>query len=113
TVEGSTANHSSGDQGEEPFDLVQPGTAGRGEMEAKSVPLFRLEPPLHLGAFVGAVVVHNEVYCLIGRELLFQMIQKPHELSATVALLTGPDDFAVQNIERSEQRSGAMALVVM
>ena len=99
-MERSPADHSFGDEGKEPFDLVQPGTACRGEMEAESLPL---QPTLHLGAFVGAVVVHDEMHFLIGRELFFEMIQKPHELPAAVALLTGADDFAVENIERSLQ----------
>ena len=64
-MEGSAADHSSGDQGTEPFDLVKPGTTGGCEMEVKSLPLFRLQPALHLGALMGAVVVHDEMHFLI------------------------------------------------
>jgi hypothetical protein len=59
---------------------------------------------LHLGAFVSAVVVHDEVYFLLYRELLFQMIQKLHELPAPLALLASADHFAVENIESGKQR---------
>ena len=64
-MEGSPPDHPRGDQGEETLNLIQPRTAGRGEMEVESVPLFRFEPALHLRTLVRAVVVHDEVYFLI------------------------------------------------
>jgi len=112
-VECSAADHASGDQCKEPFDLVQPGTAGGGEVKVETAPLLRLEPALHLGAFVGAVVVHDEMHLLGGRELLLEMIQKFHKLTTAVARLTSADDFAVQNVERGEQSCRAMPLVVV
>ncbi len=87
--------------------------AGRREMEMEPLPLSRLKPSLHLGAFVGAVVVHDEMHFLIGRELRFQMIEEAYELPAAVAILTGANDLAVEDIERGKQGRGAMALVVV
>jgi len=72
-VECCEANRSSGDQCKEPFDPVQPGAAGGGEMEVESVPPLRLQPALHLGTFVGAVGVHNEMHFLIGRKRFFDL----------------------------------------
>src|SRR6202012_2997491 len=97
----------------EPFDLVQPGTAGGGEMEVESLALLRLQPALHLGALMGAVVVHNEMDFLILGKLLFEMIQELHELPTAVALPASADDFAVQNVEGSEQSRGAIAFVIV
>jgi hypothetical protein len=45
--------------------------------------LLRLEPVLHLGAFVGAVVVHDEMHFLIDGELIFEMIQENSGTSRT------------------------------
>jgi len=41
------------------------------------------------------------------------MAEKPDELPTAAAILTSADDFAVENIERGEQRSRAMAFVVV
>ena len=109
-MERSSADHSPGDQSKEPFHLIQPGTAGRGEMEVESLALFRLQPTLDFGALVGAVVIHDQVHFLIGREILFEVIQESDELAAAMPLLAGTDDFAIQDVESSEQSCGAMAL---
>jgi hypothetical protein len=49
----------------------------------------------------------------MGRELRFQVVQKSDELPAAVAILTGANDLAVEDIERSEQGRGAVAFVVV
>ncbi len=67
-------------------------------MEVESPPLLRLQPALHLCAFVGAVIVHDEMHFLIGRKLRFQMVEEPYKLPAAVAILTSADHFAVENI---------------
>jgi hypothetical protein len=82
-------------------------------MEVESPSLLRLQPALHLCAFVGAVIVHDEMYFLIDRELRFQMVEEPYEFPTAVAILTSPDHFAVENIERGEQSGGAMAFIVV
>jgi len=112
-VECSAANHSPSDQGKKTFHLIQPGTARRSEMKMEAAPLLGLKPALHLGAFVGAVVVHNQMHFLAGRELLFEMIQEFDELPTAVARLAGADDFAVQYVERGEKCGRAMSFVVM
>jgi hypothetical protein len=79
-------------------------------MEVESPALFRFQPALHLGAFVGAVVVHDEMHFLVGRELRLDMIEELYELPAAMAILVRADDFAVQNIESGEQSGRAIAL---
>jgi hypothetical protein len=53
------------------------------------------------------------MHFLMGRELRFQVVQKSDELPAAVAILTGANDLAVEDIERSEQGRGAVAFVVV
>ena len=95
-------DHPSRDQGEEPFDLIQPRATGWREVELETLPLLGLESTLHLDALMRAVVVHDQVHLLIGREMFFQMIEKADKFAAPVALLTGPNHFAVENVERGE-----------
>src|SRR5580692_11573653 len=82
-------------------------------MEVESLPLLRFQPALHLCALVGAVVVHDQMHFLVGRQFAFEMIQEFHKLPTAVALLAGTDDFAIQNVERGEQGGRAMPLVVV
>ena len=72
-------------------------------MEVESLALLRLEPTLHFGTLMGAIVVHDQVNILIGWEILFEVIQKPDKLPAAVSVLAGADDFAVEDIERCKQ----------
>lgn len=60
-MESSSTDHPSCNQSEESFDLIQPGTAGRGEVKREAIAFLWLQPALHLGAFVRAVVVQNEL----------------------------------------------------
>ena len=94
TEECPSADHSSGDQGEESLDLIEPG-----EVEVESLALLWLKPPLYLGAFVGAVVVHDKVNIHLGWQLIFQMGKKSDELATAMTGLTGADHLAVENIE--------------
>ena len=101
------------DFGEEPFDLIQPRTTGRGEVKVESAPPFRLEPALDLRALVCAVVVQDQMYFLIAGKLSFQVIQEANELAAAMALLAGADHFAIEDIEGSEQGRCAVTLVIV
>ena len=82
-------------------------------MKVESPPFLRLQPTLHFGALVSAVVVHDQMDLLISRKLFFEMIEELHELPAAVAMLTSTDHFSIQNVERGEQSGGAVALVVV
>lgn len=112
-MEAPATDHPSADQGKESLDLVQPGTAGRGEMEVEAPPLLRLEPALDRRALVRTVVVHDQVHFLIVGKLLFQVIQEPNELATAVALLTSADHFANEDVESGEQSGRAVTLVIV
>ena len=71
-------------------------------MKVESAPLFGLQPALYLGAFVSAVIVHDQMHFLIGWQVRFQMVEEPYKLPAAMAALASADDFTVQNIERGE-----------
>src|SRR5690242_14779985 len=101
-MECSPADHSSSDQGKESFHLIQPGTAGGSEMVVESRALFRFQPTLYLGAFVAAVVVHNQVDFLVGRQILFQVIQEADEFTTAMSVLARTDDFAIEDIKSGE-----------
>src|SRR3989442_6652674 len=79
TAEGSAADHTFGDQGEEALHLIEPRTAGRGEVEIEVAVLSGFEPPPYSGAFLGAVVFPNDVYVQIWRELLLPLFERPCE----------------------------------
>ena len=79
-VEGSSANHSVGNESEETFDLVEPGTARGGEVKKEAASLFRLQPALDGRTFVRGIVVHDEVSLLFRPQLLFQLVEKLDEL---------------------------------
>src|SRR4051812_45393661 len=66
-----------------------------------------------LGMLVGGVVVEDDVDHLAGRHLGLDRVQEAHELLMAVALHVAADDGPVEDVERSEQGRGAMALVVV
>ena len=49
----------------------------------------RLEPALHLGALVAAVVVHDQVHVLVDGHVFLHMIQEFDEFAAAVQVLAG------------------------
>ena len=75
--------------------------------------LLRLEPALHLGAFVGALVIHDQMHVLLRRQLLLQLVQEPDKFPAAVTFLTSADDFAIEDVEGGEQRGGSVTLAVV
>ena len=62
---------------------------------------------------VGGVVVEDDVDHLAGRHLGLDRVQEAHELLMAVALHVAADDGPVEDVERSKQGRGAMALVVV
>lgn len=112
-AESTAADHPSRNEGKKPFDLIQPGATGRGEVEMEPFSLLRLQPFLHFSALVGAVVVHDQMHVLIGRELGFEIVEKPDEFAAPMTVLAGANDLAVQDVKSREQCRGAMPLIVV
>ena len=89
TAEGAAADHTFGDQGEEAFHLIEPRTAGGGEVEIEVAVLSGFEPPLYGGALVCAVVVQNDVHVQVGRDLLLHLVEKLPELFAAMTTCLG------------------------
>ena len=108
-LEGPAANAVSGDLGEEALDHVEPGSRGRREVKVET--RMGLEPALHGRGFMGGVVVNHEMKVETLWGLLIDQLEKAQELAMPMARQAGPDDLAVQHVERGEQSRGAIALV--
>ena len=62
---------------------------------------------------MSGVVVEHRVDELAGRDLALDGIEEADELTVAVALHTAADHRSVKHTEGGEQRSGAVALVVV
>src|SRR4051812_25246730 len=92
-----------------PSTALSQRTRGRCEVEGKArVPV---QPLTHLWMLVGSVVVEDHVHTFFGRHLRVNGVQEADELLMTMALHTSANDLAFEDIESSEQRRCAMALV--
>src|ERR1700682_331130 len=113
TMECSAADHAVGDEPEEAFDLVEPGTACRREVKVEAAPLRRFQPALDRRALVRGIVVHDEVNLLVRRHLFFQLVEKLDELLGAMPGQATANDFPVQDVEGGEQGGGSVALVIV
>ena len=66
-VEGAAADGTLGDEGEEAFDLVEPRSIGRREVNVPTPTA--CEPSSDLGMLVGGVVVDDEMDVELGRHI--------------------------------------------
>ena len=101
----------SGQGREEVFDGIEPGTRCRREMEDPTG--MSLEPGHDLGMFMRAIVVEDDMDHLACRHLTFDGVEEADELLMPVLLHTPADHRAVENVESSEQRGGAVAFVIV
>ena len=92
-----------GDEGEEAFDLVEPGGIGGREV---NVPTRTAgEPGLDLGMLVGGVVVDDEMDVELGRHIGLDVAQEGEELLVTMAGFALGDDrtvFGQDSVRSSE-----------
>ena len=72
-----------------------------------------VEPLTHFRMLVGGVVVEDHVQDFFDRHLRLNGVQEADELLMTMALHTSANDLAFEDIESSEQRRCAVALVVV
>src|SRR5258708_12253800 len=72
-----------------------------------------VQPGLHLRMFVCAVIIQDEFEIEPRRGLPIEGFQKANEFLMTVMWHTVADHFAVQNVQRGEQSSGAVAFIVV
>ena len=71
------------------------------------------EPRADLRVLVGGVVVEDGVDVLAGRHRGLDGVEEADELLVAVALHVAADDGAVEDVQRGEQRGGAVPLVVV
>src|SRR5271170_5487960 len=72
-----------------------------------------VQPRLHVRRFMRAVVVHHQVQLQRRGKLSVQAAQKFQPLLMPMAAVALANHLAVQYVERREQRSGAVTLVVV
>jgi hypothetical protein len=72
-----------------------------------------VEPAANLWVLVGSIVVENDMDDLAGRDVRLNCVEKANELLVSVALHAAAEDLAFQDVERGEQRRGAVPLVVV
>ena len=71
------------------------------------------EPFPHLGLLVGGIVVEHGLDRLVWRNGPLDGVEETDEFLMAVALHAAADDGAIEDIERGEERGGAVALVVV
>ena len=76
-------------------------------------PRVRLQPSLHVGMFVGGVIVQDHMHSKCFRYFTVDGAEKLEELLMPVPGQAGPDHLTGQHVQRGEQGGGAMALVVV
>ena len=111
TLEGAAADTFSGDLGEEPFDHVKPGSRSRREVQMEAGMGF--EPALYGRSLMRGIIVNDEMEIETGGGLLVDQSEKAQELAMSMARHAGPDNLAIQHVQRCEQGGGAVALVIV
>src|SRR5437879_2107515 len=102
TKESAAADHSVGDESEKALHLIEPGTTGRCEVKVEAPPLFRLEPSLNDLAFMGGIVVHDQMHLLVRWHLFFQLVERFDELLGAMARLATANHPPIQDVEGRE-----------
>jgi hypothetical protein len=99
-----------GEQREPAFDLVQPGGAGRREVEVVARVVGK--PRGHRRRLVSGAIVEHQMDVEIGWHDLLDRGQELAEFDRAVALVTAADDLAGGDVQSGEQRGRAVTLVV-
>ena len=100
-----------GDEREEALDLIEPGRTGRCEMDMPARPFG--EPAADQRGLVRRVVVHDEMDVETAWDGGLNLVEELAELARAMARHAFCDDLADLDVERCEERRGAVALVVM
>ena len=100
-----------GQQGKQALDLVQPRSAGRGEVDMPVRPLG--EPCSDGWGLVGGVIVHDQMDIEIVRHIGIDLTKKRQKFLGAVSLEASSDHLAGGNIEGGEERRRAMPLIVV
>src|SRR5438552_19209913 len=100
-AENSTTKLAFGDVAKETFDHVEPGSAGRREMNVETVVAFH--PCLDLRMFVRGVVIANDVNLFIRRRITFDQVQEPNPFLMTMSGHTGFQHRSIQRVKRCKE----------
>src|SRR5271169_5132652 len=99
------------EESEPAFYLIEPGRAGRGEVEV--IARVAGEPRFHGRGLVGGVIVKHQMDVEIGRYGLLDLAEELAEFDRAVTLVAATDDVAGSDVQGGEQRGRAATLVVM
>lgn len=110
-LKGSSTNGLLGDQAEPALNLIEPRGVGRREMHVEAWPAS--QPGPHPGMLVRGVVIHDQMHLQILRHALIDVPQEGQILLMAVPSLALGEDFAVGDVQCSEQGGRAVAHVVM
>ena len=95
-----------GEESKPAFYLIEPGGAGRGEVEV--IARVAGEPRFPGRGLVGGVIVEHQMDVEIGRHGLLDRGQELAEFDRAVTLVAAADDMAGGDIQSGEQRGGAV-----
>src|SRR5450631_4643239 len=97
--------------GEEALDGVEPRARGWCEVEGEA--LVPIEPLAHFGMLVGGVIVDDHMHDLAGGNLRLDSVEEADEFLMPVTLHVAADHRAVEDVQGSEKRRRAVALVIV
>jgi len=97
--------------GEKAFDSVEPGARCRRKVEGEA--FVALEPLAHLGVLVSGIIVEDHMHELAGGNLRLDGVEEADKFLMAVTLHVAANHFAVEHVERSEQRGRSVPFVVM
>src|SRR5882672_8291926 len=101
TVKGIAPDALLGDFGEPAFHLVEPGGAGRREVQMIARPFF--EPGGDFGRLMRAVVIEDQMHVATGGHAAVNLVEEAQELLLPMAGVASPDDFTGGDIERRKE----------
>jgi hypothetical protein len=111
SVKGAATNALLGDFREEPFDQVQPGSAGRSEVQVIS--WASLKPSADGFMRVGPIIIQNDVDHQFLRDSPVDAAQEPKKLLMPMAGLSLGNHVAVDQVQCREQSRGPVPFVIV
>jgi len=100
-----------GQESKPALDEIEPRGASGSEVQLKARALE--QPALNSGSFMSTVVVEDQMDVETGRDLRIDLVEELAKLKGTVPAMKLTDDLAGLSVQGGEERSGAVALVVM
>jgi len=91
---------------EEALHHIQPGAAGRREVDVKTG--VALQPSLDLGIFVGGVVVHDHMDLLALRDHIIDAAQKLQPFLMAMPVVAHREHLTFERIQGRKERGGAL-----